>query len=117
MSIYILTEDEKSHKNYIFVLHISYIIKELRTVNVGDAVAVRIETLCKQRKITINKLSRMAGITQSTLNHVVCGHRKNPTVFTIQKVCEGLDISIYEFFDDELFYSKVFEEADEPSAS
>jgi transcriptional regulator with XRE-family HTH domain len=68
-----------------------------------DAVRQRILDLCKARDITINKLSIICGVTQSTLNNIVNTGSQNPTISTVAKICDGLDITIREFFDDELF--------------
>jgi len=70
---------------------------------IGAAVRQRILALCSQRQITINKLSTISGITQSTLNNIISGRNQSTTVSTIKKICDGLDITIVEFFDDDLF--------------
>lgn len=72
-------------------------------MNIGDAVKFRILDLCKQNDITVNKLSTISGITQSTLNNIVGGRNKSVTVSTLKKICDGLDISIEDFFCNELF--------------
>lgn len=72
-------------------------------MTIGKAVAERIEELCKERKITLNKLSDICGITQSTLNNVVNGKTGNTTVSTVKKICDGLNISIIDFFNSSLF--------------
>jgi transcriptional regulator with XRE-family HTH domain len=72
-------------------------------MTVGEAVRERILELCRERNISINKLSGMSGITQSTLNNIVSGRNNSATVSTIKKICDGLDISIEEFFQSELF--------------
>lgn len=72
-------------------------------MNIGEAVKLRIITLCKQRGITINKLSYMCGITQSTLNNIVSGRNNTTTVSTIKKICDGLDITVQDFFADDIF--------------
>jgi transcriptional regulator with XRE-family HTH domain len=53
--------------------------------------------------ITLNKLGTISGVTQSTLNNLVSGASRNPTISTIKKVCDGLDIVIVEFFDTSVF--------------
>ena len=68
-----------------------------------NAVRQRIINLCDSRNITINKLCTISGITQSTLSNIINEESKNPTISTIAKVCDGLEISIREFFDDNLF--------------
>jgi len=74
-------------------------------MSIGDAVAIRIEELCSAKGITINKLATISGITQSTLDHVVNGEHRNPTVSTIKKICDGLEIRISDFFDTDLFHN------------
>ena len=72
-------------------------------MRVGDAVRLRILQLCCDHDITLNKLSNICGITQSTLNNIVSGRNSTTTVSTIQKICDGLEITILEFFSSPLF--------------
>lgn len=72
---------------------------------IGEAVRIRILELCESRNITVNKLATFCGITQSTLNNIVSGRNKSATVSTVKKICDGLDITIQEFFDAEVFSS------------
>lgn len=72
-------------------------------MNISDAVVKRLLELCKERNITVNKLGTICGVTQSTLNNIVNGRNKSTTVSTIKKVCDGLEISINDFFDSSLF--------------
>ncbi len=67
------------------------------------AIAQRLLQLCQERHLTLNKLSIICGMTQSTLNNIVNTGSKNPTVSTIKKVCDGLDMSLSQFFDSPLF--------------
>ena len=67
------------------------------------AVRSRILELCRQRHITVNRLATLSGVTQSTLNNIVSGRNNSATVATIKKLCDGLDITLREFFDDPLF--------------
>lgn len=77
--------------------------KEVIPVNVGEAVKERILELCQKNNISVNKLSSMSGVTQSTVNNIVSGRNNSTTVSTIQKLCDGLGITIEEFFHSELF--------------
>lgn len=70
---------------------------------IGEAVKLRILELCAQRELSINKLCTISGITQSTVNNIVSGRNNSVTVSTIKKLCDGLDITIQDFFDSELF--------------
>ena len=72
-------------------------------MNIGEATRLRIIQLCNQKGITLNKLSTICGITQSTLNNIVSGRNKSATVSTVKKICDGLEINIQEFFNSELF--------------
>lgn len=74
-------------------------------MNIGEAVRKRILELCAERNITVNKLSTISGVTQSTVNNIVSGRNNSTTVATVKKLCDGLDISIVEFFTSELFES------------
>ena len=72
-------------------------------MTIGAAVRQRILNLCKERDVTLNALSVQCGITQSTLNNIVSGRNNSTTVSTIQKICDGLGITITQFFTDPLF--------------
>ncbi len=72
-------------------------------MNISQAVAFRILELCKEKKITVNKLSTMSAVTQSTVNDIVNNKSKNIGIATIKKLCDGLEISITDFFDTSYF--------------
>lgn len=72
-------------------------------MTIGEATRKRILELCGDRGITLNKLAIISGITQSTLNNVISGRNNSVTVSTLKKVCDGLDITIIDFFNCELF--------------
>lgn len=67
-------------------------------MTVGEALRKRILGLCDERGITVNRLATISGVTQSTLNNIVSGRNLSATVSTVKKLCDGLDISIGEFF-------------------
>ena len=70
---------------------------------IGPAVQKRILELCTEKSITVNKLATMSGITQSTLNNIISGRNNSTTISTIKKICDGLDISIQDFFNSDIF--------------
>jgi transcriptional regulator with XRE-family HTH domain len=72
-------------------------------MNISQAVIRRIRELCEERNLTINALSYISGVTQSTINDIVNGTTYNTGIATIKKLCDGLGISIKEFFDSDLF--------------
>ena len=72
-------------------------------MNTKNAVAERIIQLCNQKNIAINALANMAGISPSTLYSVLNEKSQNPDIVTIKKLCDGLEISLREFFDADIF--------------
>lgn len=68
-----------------------------------SAISTRIIQLCNEREITINKLSTICGITQSTLEGIVNKKFINPKTLTIVRICRGLDIQLKDFYDSPLF--------------
>jgi len=72
-------------------------------MNVSEAVAKRITELCRQNNITVNRLSTISAVTQSTVSDIVNGKAKNIGIVTIKKLCDGLQISLIEFFDTPYF--------------
>lgn len=69
----------------------------------SEAVQVRILELCKARNLSINKLCTISGVTQSTVNNLMSGRNNSVTLSTIQKLCDGLDMDIADFFGCDLF--------------
>lgn len=68
-------------------------------MDLTNAIQNRIRQLCAERNITINKLSTICGITQSTLNNIFSRPNNKPTVSTIKKICDGLNITLVDFFN------------------
>lgn len=73
-------------------------------MRIGEAVRQRIVELCQQQDISVNKLSNISGVTQSTVNNIVSGRDRSATISTIKKLCDGFGITIQEFFDTEQFH-------------
>ncbi len=67
-------------------------------MSVKDAVAERIRNLCIQRGIRTNELANISGITASTLYSLLDPKRRDVTIITIKKICDGLELSLGEFF-------------------
>ena len=72
-------------------------------MSIGEAVKERILELCRERNISVNKLSTISGVTQSTVNNIVSGRNNSATVSTLKKLCDGLGITIEKFFHSDLF--------------
>ena len=72
-------------------------------MTISEAVIKRLFELCNDRHITINKLSTISGVTQSTVSDIVNGTTASARMDTIKKLCDGLEISVRQFFDSPLF--------------
>lgn len=72
-------------------------------MKISEAVAMRIEELCKERGITINGLANLSGVHPSTVKSIIYGASKNPGIATVKMLCDGLEITVVEFFDCEIF--------------
>ena len=70
-----------------------------------ECVAKRIIDLCYERNLAFNALAHQAGIPPSTVKNILNGASKNPGIVTIKMICDGLGISLVEFFDTEEFRS------------
>lgn len=72
-------------------------------MRIKEAVAQRIVNLCAERKIAINALGNICGVNPSTIYSMLNTKSNNPGVVSLQKICDGLEISIRDFFNDDLF--------------
>ena len=68
-----------------------------------EAVAKRILALCEDRGIAVNALANLSGVSPSTIYSRLNEKSQNPGVVSLKKICDGLDISIRDFFDSDLF--------------
>lgn len=73
------------------------------TMSAKDAVADRFKQLCKERNIKINELATLSGVTPSTVYSLMDPRRREVSITTIKKLCDGLDISLGDFFSTEEF--------------
>ena len=67
-------------------------------MSVKDAVAARFETLCREREIKPNELATLSGVTPSTVYSMLDARRRDVSVVTVKKLCDGLGITLGEFF-------------------
>ncbi len=67
-------------------------------MNTKEAVARRIIELCEQRNLAVNALANISGVSPSTIYSMLNEKSKNPGVVSIKKICDGLDITLGEFF-------------------
>ena len=72
-------------------------------MNTKEAVAKRIIELCNEKNIAINNLANISGVAPSTVYSMLNNKSLNPGVVSIKKLCDGLEISLREFFDSPIF--------------
>ena len=68
-----------------------------------SAVRNRILQLCGEREISINKLATMCALPPSSIKNILYGKSQNPKLITIKMICDGLGITLGEFFSTEEF--------------
>lgn len=78
-------------------------------MQLSTAVRQRIVNLAIEQNITLHQLSLNAGIPYSTLSSFLNGKSQDPKLSTILHICEGLHISLNEFFSDDLFLDVIFD--------
>ena len=78
-------------------------IKEMSDMTICEATSYRIAELCKQKNVSGYYVSYKAGMPSSTYKSIVNGKSKNPGIVNINKIAEGLGVTIREFYDSELF--------------
>ncbi len=72
-------------------------------MNTWLAVQNRIIMLCEEKKLNINQLATVSGVSASTVKSIIYGKSQNPGIVTIKMLCDGFDISLAEFFDTPVF--------------
>lgn len=72
-------------------------------LSVKDAVASRFSELCKKQGIKANELANLSGVTPSTVYSMLDSRRRDVSIVTIKKLCDGLGITLGEFFAAPIF--------------
>lgn len=70
---------------------------------VKDMVVKRFQDICKERNIKTNELANLSGVTPSTVYSMLDERRRDVSIVVIKKLCDGLDITLGEFFNTEEF--------------
>ena len=70
---------------------------------IKDAIVLRLQNICRERGIRYNELATRSGVTPSTVYSLMSETRRDLSVITLKKLCDGLDMTITEFFEDDLF--------------
>ena len=74
-------------------------------MGIKEAVVMRLKELCREQNIKFNTLATNSGVTPSTVYSVLDDRRKDVGVIVLKKLCDGLNISITDFFDSDIFRS------------
>ena len=69
------------------------------------AVKNRLLDLCYEKRISIHKLAIESGVAPSTIKNILYGKSKNPGVVTLKMLCDGLGISLIDFFNTDTFFN------------
>ena len=72
-------------------------------MQIKEAIVLRMNSICKERNIRYNELANLSGVTPSTVYSMMDERRKDLSVITLKKLCDGLDMTITDFFDDDIF--------------
>lgn len=70
-----------------------------------EYIVKRVLDLCDEKRLTINGLARLSALPPTTLKNIINGTSQNPGVITLKKICDGLEISMIDFFDTNEFRS------------
>ncbi|WP_086315293.1 hypothetical protein A5821_002739 [Enterococcus sp. 7F3_DIV0205] len=76
----------------------------------SDVIRLRLNNLCTERNISINKLATLSGITQSTVDNIMKGNTKNPKLKTLHKLATGLDMTVSELLDFPEMNNTIFDD-------
>ncbi len=68
-----------------------------------EAVAIRIIELCENHDIAVNSLANLSGVSPSTVYSLLNEKSQNPGIVSIKKLCDGLNITLRQFFDSDIF--------------
>ncbi len=72
-------------------------------MSLSEAVSKRITAICEERNLTQYGLHKLTGIPQSTLSTIINCKFSGMKLRIIYEICEGLEISLAEFFNSPLF--------------
>ena len=73
------------------------------SMGIKNAVVMRIKELCKEKGIKFNTLATESGVTPSTVYSLLDESRKDVGILVLKKLCDGMGISIADFFDSDIF--------------
>ena len=102
-NINIITQSHNYASAYTRKCKSAYNKFEVKRMSVKDVVAERFKNLCDERNITLNELANISGVTPSTAYSMMDETRRDVSIVTIKKFCDGLEITLGEFFSTDEF--------------
>lgn len=72
-------------------------------MGVKEAIVIRLKNICFEKGISYNTLATISGVTPSSVYSLMDNSRKDIGILLIKKLCDGLEITVTEFFDDDIF--------------
>ena len=72
-------------------------------MQINQAIVLRMQDICNEKSIRFNELANRSGVTPSTVYSMMDSRRKDLSVSTLKKLCDGLESSIPDFFDSDIF--------------
>jgi len=72
-------------------------------MSMKEAIVKRFQQLCQERNIKYNELATLSGVTPSTVYSMMDERRKDVSAVTVKKLCDGLGISVSQFYNDPIF--------------
>ncbi len=85
-------------------------MKEGGTITYADIIAHRIYQICRHKHISLNRLAVLSGLRQSTLENIVKGNTKNPTLRTLHRIASGMNVTVAELLDFDAMNESVIED-------
>lgn len=70
---------------------------------IKEAVVLRFQKICTERNIKYNELATLSGVTPSTVYSMMSADRKDLSIITVKKLCDGLGMTIADFFNHDIF--------------
>ena len=81
------------------------VLVEVGHMSMKEAIVKRFQQLCQERNIKYNELATLSGVTPSTVYSMMDERRKDVSAITVKKLCDGLGISVSQFYNDPIFES------------
>lgn len=88
---------------FLSKIKVSYRKRGVEYLQAENYIIARIEQLCEKKNISRYRLAQKSGIAQSSISTLL--NRKSvPTIQTLEKICDGLDITLAQFFTEDEEY-------------